>query len=128
MDDVTQLVKTALAATSGENEGTAVLSTDEGFVQWLGFHDAVRVEVAHPAIARPTTSWWKRRQQAPAHPQRNEKIAALTELGFAEAEPNYLREMAAGEIGWEQITFTIVSALREVLGISAAEQITVETF
>lgn len=128
METVAQVVKTALAATTGENEGTAVLSAGEGVVQWLGAHDGVRVEVGHPALTRPRSSWWKRRAAPAEDPRRAGLVTALTDLGFTAGDPNYVREISATEVGWEQVTSVIVAAFRDVLGITDGDAITSETF
>ncbi len=128
MDDVVRVVKHALAATTGECEGTAVLSVGDGYLQWLGDHDGVRIEVFDPVL-RPQRSRWRPRRHDPGiESAREAKAAALAGWGFIEGDPNFERQMSAQELGWEPITEVIVAVLRDVLGARDASSIAAETW
>ncbi|MEU6561180.1 hypothetical protein [Nocardia nova] len=125
MDEVVALVRRTLAATTGDGDDVAVLTAGAGFVQWLGYPDAVQIEITHPALAQ-RKSWW-RRSSSP-NPLREKKIATLTDLGFTQGPVNYGREISTTELDWDQIAAVIASVLDRVLDVRDADSISVETF
>lgn len=132
MDDLTKLVSNALERTVGEHEGTAVLTVGPGrYVQWVGFRNAIDLEVGNPAryIGRSRWQRLRGRDEAPAAPPMTaDQIAALTRLGYATGTGNYELVLGPADFDREQAAAVIVSTLREVLGVRGASAISVEIF
>lgn len=124
MNDVTRWIRRTLTATTGDGDDIAVLSTPGGALRWLGYPDAVQIDILHPAPA-PQRSWWPRKSR---NKVRDRHADILAELGFEPGPVSYRREISTTELDWDRIAEVITQVIDRVFDVRTTAAITIQTF
>ncbi|WP_280261453.1 hypothetical protein [Nocardia wallacei] len=142
MQSLTERVRDAVDRSVARGEGTAVLDTGSGVVQWLASADGVfHIEVVDPARHRHRTLWQRlRRHPEPDIPDFDERhLAALAGLGFTKARqdenghtpyelrPYVLRADDAG-LDRDHVVHVVVTVLHDILEVRDGSALSIEIF
>lgn len=118
MDETARVIRDAAELTFGVDESFAVvevIDNPSAYLQWVTIGDAAHVEVADPTY-----------NDEPAFELA--QLDALAQLGFAEGEVNFERDLAPGEYDPRSLTDLVTSAFSTIFGVNdpALLKVTVE--
>ncbi|MFJ1459345.1 hypothetical protein [Nocardia wallacei] len=129
MSSLPDFVRDAVHRSVATGDGTAVIDTGCGLVQWLSSAGNVfHIEVAYPE--RPhRRSLWQRLRGGPSPAGFTERqLASLGNLGFAELDSAYVLRADDAGLDRDHVVHVVVTVLHDVLEAREVSDMSVEVF
>ncbi|MBF6176131.1 hypothetical protein [Nocardia blacklockiae] len=130
MSSLPEFVRDAVRRSVATGDGTAVIDTGSGVVQWLSAAGSVfHIEVAYPDHQRRRSLWQRLRGgSTPAAGFTERQLASLGTLGFAELDSAYVLRADGTGLDHDHVVHVVVTVLRDVLRAPDVATMSAEVF